>query len=176
MALLTNLKKQLYLRKFNQSNQQNTTHQPIPFQTVNHVGILFDATKETNRDLVLNYQSELRKNKRKVSLLGYYNANEVPASFTFPCFCNKDLGWDLTPNSKATAALDFMKEPFELLMALHTNPSNPLEYISTASKARFRVGYYRKEMTTPYDLMIHSQSKGLRALIQQMETYLKKIN
>lgn len=173
MSLLSGLKEGLYQRKLKQCAQAKKKRSSCNFDTAKTVGLLFDAGDEQNTKTVLSYKRELQSQRKKVKLLGYKDASELTGEEDFLCFCRKDLNLSQTP--KKQEVLDFIHEPFDLLIALHIEDCPPLEYIAAASSARFRIGHYRATKTDFYDFMVYGKSKSLRALIQQMENYLKKI-
>ena len=123
---------------------------------------------------MLNYSKELKRSGKKVSLMAYKEVKVLSGKEDFPCICIKDLKLNMTP--KKGHVQDFMHQKFDLLISLHTEECLPLEYISTASSAFFRIGYYQENKTVAYDFMVYGKSKSLRAFILQMESYIKKIN
>lgn len=177
MSFFDNIKKGLHDRKVKQSNTSNTTRQAIKFSAAKNIGVLFIATEDKDRKAALQYKKELQSNKKKVSLLGYYDAKEIPVDLPFLAFGPQHLGWDMTPNEKkAPEVLQFIQQPFDLLIAYHHEACVPLEYIATASKAKCRVAPYRADCTAPYDIMLHNKSKSLRAFANQAEIMLNKMN
>jgi len=174
MALLTRLKEALYQRKLAQCAKVKKKRIASNFDDARNIGLLFDASNPANVQTVLSYKKELQGLRKKVSLMGYKDVKELSGEDDYPCFCNKDLGLSMTP--KAQEVLEFIQKPFDLLISLHTNTCLPLEYISAASSAHFRIGHYQEDKTDFYDFMIYGKGKTLRALIHQMETYLKKIH
>jgi hypothetical protein len=177
MSFFDNLKKGLHDRKIKQKTTTNTTRKLTKFSHAKNIGVLFIATEEASRKAALQYKRELQSSKKKVTLLGYYDAKEVPTELPFLCFGPQHLGWDMTPSEKkAPEVIEFIQQPFDLLIAYHNTPSVPLEYIATASKAKCRVAPYRNDCTTPYDLMLHNKSNSLRAFANQAENTLNSMN
>lgn len=148
---------------------------PVSFQDAKEIGILFDLTDMgNNREIILRYKSQLQGERKKVKLLAYIDALEVPDGLGFDCFCKKDLSWTSVPNSPVAEA--FIQTPFDLLLSLHTHECPPIEYISAVSHAKFRIGHFQKEKTYCYDFMVYSKSRSIRVLLQQIEHYLEVIN
>ncbi len=173
MALLTGLKEGLYQRKLNEDTKVKKKRRAMNFDAARNIGLLFDASKAADVQVVLNYQKELQNLRKKVTLLAYKDVKELTKEEDYACFCNKDLTLSMIP--KTQEVLDFIDQPFDLLISLHTHESLPLEYIAATSHAHFRIGYYQEEKTDFYDFMVYGKSKSLRAMIQQMRTYLKKV-
>ncbi len=174
MGMLTGLKESLYQRKLKQCTKIDRQTLSCNFDTARNIGVLFNATNEADTKIVLSFKRELKAKGKKVSLMGYKDVKELSEDEKFPVFCNKDLGLSQTP--KKQDVLDFIEKPFDLLIALHVDNCQPLEYIAAASTAKFRIGHYRENKTDFYDFMIYGKSHDLKVVIKQMETYLKKIH
>lgn len=174
MSLLSGLKEGLYQRKLKQCSKIDKERSSCNFESARSIGIIFNASSENDTKIALGYKRELQRQHKKVRIVGFKDAKELTGNETYPCFCNKDLALNQTP--KKQEILDFIQEPFDLLLALHIGDCQPLEYIAAASSARFRIGHYREDKTDFYDFMIYGKNKSLRALIYQMENYLKKIH
>jgi hypothetical protein len=173
MSLLAEIKENLYQRKLKQCSKRDRQTLSCNFDTARNIGILFDASKETDTQIVLSFKRRLLKDRKKVSIMGYKDTKELNADEKHPVFCNKDLGLSQTP--KKEDVLNFIQKPFDLLIALHIDDCQPLEYIAAASAAKFRIGHYRENKTDFYDFMVYGKSENLNVIIEQMETYLKKI-
>jgi len=174
MSLLSEIKEKLYQRKLKKCKNTNRETLSCNFDTAKNIGILFNANKEEDTKIVLSFKRRLLQDRKKVSLMGYKDVNELNEDEKQTIFCNKDLSWSKTP--KKQEVVDFMQTPFDLLIALHTDDCEPLEYIAAASAAKFRIGHYRADKTDFYDLMVYGKKQNLKVVIEQMETYLKKIN
>jgi hypothetical protein len=130
------------------------------------VGILFDGTEPAERETVLDYAEQLRKQGKKVKVLAFFNNKLKGESFAFPAFNRLQMDWCLRPNSRE--ALEFKEQ-------LTKSTVLPLDYLAAHSKARFRVGPFT-EKTYCYDLMIDTSGKtDLKAFLQQVVFYMKKL-
>lgn len=174
MSVFSELKQRLYNKKIQQCLAVKKVRKATNLKDARSVGVLFDASNSNDAKVVLNYSKELKRQGKKVILMAYKNTKMLDGNEPYPCFCNKDLGMSMIP--KTAQAQDFIARKFDLLIALHTQESLPLEYIATASSAKFRVGYYRQDKTHCYDFMVYGKSGSLRAYIHQLESYMKKIN
>lgn len=173
MSLLAKLKKGLYQRKLRKCAKENRQRLSCNLDNARNIGILFNADSATDTQTVLSFKRNLQTQRKKVSVMAYKDVKELDEEEKYPVFCNKDLGLSQTP--KKQEVLDFIQQPFDLLIALHADNCQPLEYISAASAAKFRVGHYRENKTDFYDFMVYGKSQSLRAIIQQIENYLRKI-
>jgi len=173
MALFKGLKENLYNRKLSKEAAKQPQRKPVKLSNAKTIGLLFDASKEAEQKVALAFANELKQGRKKVQLLGFLDAKEVPEGTSFPCFCNKDLGWNMTP--KSPEVLDFIATPFDLLFALHLGRCAALEYVAVASKASFRVAPYRADNTLPYDLMIDGPKNDWKEIIKQMKAQLEQL-
>ena len=137
------------------------------------VGILFDGTEPEEREAVLNYAEQLRKQGKKVKVLAFFNNKLKGEQFAYPAFNRLQMDWTLRPNSRE--AVEFKEQAFDLLLNLTKKTVLPLDYLAALSKAKFRVGPFT-EKTYCYDLMIDTSGKmDLKAFLQQVVFYMKKL-
>jgi hypothetical protein len=137
------------------------------------IGILFDGTEPAERETVLDYAEQLKKQGKKVKVLAFFNNKLKGDSFSFPAFNRLQTDWALRPNSRE--ALEFKEQSFDLLLNLTKSTVLPLDYLAAHSKARFRVGPFTPK-TYCYDLMIdHAGKSDLKTYLQQVVFYLKKM-
>ena len=138
------------------------------------VGILFDATELAARDVVLAYSDKLRKQGKRVKVLGYFNDPTDSENYPFEYYNHKQVDWAYRP--KGEEVLSFIKQDFDLLMNINTESLIHTEYIAALSNAKLRVGPFTTH-TYCYDLMIDlSPNAGLKPFIEQAETLLGKTN
>lgn len=139
------------------------------------VGILFDANIVEHIAIVDAFVKDLKNNGKDVTLLGYLKNDKKKPTIDFPYFTAKDTSWIGIPAKEKTGS--FVKKEFDLLINLYTHECLPLEFISTLSNAKYRVGRYIDDKTYCYDLMIRlEERKDLTYLIEHTNHYLKEIN
>ncbi len=176
MSFLDGLKTNWYERNLKQQLDRSRQPRIRPFKAAEIVGILFDADREEERAIVLNYRNILERDyRKKVTLLGYHDVKELIGARNYDCFCRKQLDWSETPKIKEGLLAKFVQTNFHWLLALHMKDCPPLEYLAAASSAEFRVGHYRAGKTDFYDWMLHGKDQSLRDFIRQMEDYKAKI-
>jgi uncharacterized protein DUF6913 len=138
------------------------------------IGVLFDASELEQKQAVLDFAGHLREEGKSVSLLAFVDRSLKGENQPFHTFSKKNLDWALRP--KTSVVTDFLEKPFDLLLVFSQKEIVPVEYIAATSKARFRVGM-ASEKTYCYDLMIDTPKEGgLRAFIDQVVFYLKKMS
>lgn len=143
------------------------------------VGIVFEATDNADFELVKKYITYLREMKKRVKAIGFYNQKNIPAlsysKLEYDFFCQKDLNWHNSPNS--IYVKNFIDDKFDILLDLNLNDLFPLRYISSLSKASFKVGQKSERNNSIFDLMIETtEGKGLKYFLKNIDTYLFIIN
>jgi hypothetical protein len=145
----------------------------IDLDSAHSIGILFDATDLQERETVLDFAENLKKEGKRVKLLAYFKNSMKSENFTFPHIDRRYLDWARRPQSREAA--DFSQEPFDVLLNLTHESWTPLDFIAARSKAKFRVGPYTESIPC-YDLMIDLPGqRDLKAFMQQVVFYLKKM-
>lgn len=176
-ALLAQLRLKFYNYFLNQKLKTlSIDRKPICFEDARTVAILFDASSPENQVTVSNYKKRLRGMGKKVEVMAFVNnKDQQNTNYVFKHFNKKNLNWYFHPTGSTIS--QFINEPYDILMCLHTNPVLPLEYISALSKAHLRVGPYYEDKTFCYDLMIDNMDDDdLNNFIGQIDNVLKIIN
>ena len=182
MGAIANIKEtiaNLYLRYKLMRVIKNKTPNKFSFDNAKTIAILFDSTDKSDYELMKKYVSYLREYHKKVKVIGFYNVKEVPdfaySKLEYDFFSIKSL--NLIGKPKPLFVEQFIEEEFDLLIDLNLNNRFPLKYISSLSKAQFKVGNYSKKNTSMYDLMIDiSKTPNLKYFMQQVDVYLAMIN
>ncbi len=167
-AYRRSLKQQLYGRKEPKGKSETNLN------NAKTVGILFDATELLRRDIVLEYAEKLRKQNKRIKLLGFFDDATDSENYPFDFYNRKQVDWAFRP--KGEQVQSFIKQDFDLLMNIDSQSLIHTEYIAALSNAKLRVGPCT-EHTYCYDLMIDlSPRAGLKQFIEQAETLLGKTN
>lgn len=144
------------------------------FDHVQKIGILFDTFEPGTQKLIEKFARELREEGKEVVPLGFVNDKITVSNYGTLIFNRKQLSLKLFPQTKMTD--DFLNQPFDLLINAYFAEHLPLEYISTFSKAHFRVGPYYENGMHANDLMIRcSQEQGVPYLLKQALHFLKMV-
>ena len=143
------------------------------------IGIVFDATDKENLDLVKKYVAYLKEMKKKVKAIGFFNQKVTPAmafsKLEYDFFSLKELSWNNTPNS--IYVKNFIEEEYDILLDLNLNDLFPLKYISSLSRARFKVGKKTEKNSFTFDMMMElEKDKSLKYYLKNIDTYLFVIN
>jgi hypothetical protein len=148
------------------------------FESAQSIGVIFNASNNDDFDLVKKYVKYLRESQKRVKALGYFNLKEVPemkySKIEYDFFANKDLNWHLQPACEQ--AQKFINEEYDILIDLNLDDDFPLKYISSLSKAKFKIGKYLDNNIT-YDLMIAvEENKGIKYFLKHLDHYLMQMN
>ena len=139
------------------------------------IGVLFDATEESQREIVNRFVKKLKKENKAVELLGFIRQPKMAVNIDFPFFTKKNLNWFYRPEGENISY--FIRKPFDILINAHTHNNSSLEYIAALSHAKFRVGRYIDSKKFCFDFMINTNgSDDLNDFIHQVNHYLKIIN
>jgi hypothetical protein len=143
------------------------------FDNLHNIGLIFNASHLIQRDIVIDFGTELRNNGKQVKILGYFDKKMEDASFPFDYFSSNDLNFAYIPRSAVITK--FIRSPFDILINLDYSGVLAIHYICAASAALFKVGPPDLE-NTHYDLMIEMNGEpDLRKLIRDIRLTLKKL-
>jgi hypothetical protein len=168
-----------YLKKELVANPRKAFLNKFNFDQVRTVGMLFDASNPEDYELVKRYVVYLREHAKKVKVLGYFSSKKIPAytysKLEYDFFSSKEVNWFGKPT---THIIDnFMEEEYDLLIDLNIHDHFPLKYISALSKAKFKVGKFKEEDESIYDMMIDADNtQTLKYFLRQIDTYITMLN
>jgi len=152
----------------------------LPRKTINlnkarKIGILFNATDPGNYVVVDKYAKKLKAQDKKVDLYGYFNFANVQGELSYPYFSKKDFNFYSHPRNDSIEY--FLNQDYDILINAYVEDNLPLEYISTFSKSKFRIGLYRKNNIHYSDVMIKQgkEQPELEEMLNEFDRYLKMI-
>ena len=182
MSVLKNIKLSLAnssLKKEVAAKGRKREPNKFNFSNVKTVGILFDASHTEDFELVKRYVVYLREHLKKVKVIGYFSEKNIPAltysKLEYDFFSTKEINFLGKPT---THIIDnFIEEEYDLLIDLNIHDHFPLKYISSMSNAKFKVGKYKEEDESIYDMMIDADgTQTLKYFLRQMDTYITMLN
>lgn len=151
-------------------NRRRRTH---TLESARTIGILFDATPESNRVEVLEFAKNQEKKGKKVTLLGFVADAKNPGEHPFSFFTPKEIRWNGTPNSEK--AIAFAQQKFDLLLSFNPAGRLPLDWAAVHSPALMKIGFVTSS-PNDFDMLLEIPAdKGLRFFVEQLELYLDKI-
>lgn len=178
MSFLRNIQLRLHYYRLNSKMKRSAVERySMSFDKAKSIGILYDATQPDNEAIVKKYRKNLQQSGKKVEMLAYVHEPQdaTDESHQVHYLHRKQLTWSLEP--KGSIVEQFINTPFDILLGLHIESSQPLEYIAALSKAHLRVGQYRDSREYCYDLIIDTpQNDNLQNFIGQVDYYIKNLN
>lgn len=143
------------------------------------IGIVFDASEKEDFELVKKYISYLKEMKKRVKAIGFFNSKETPpmaySKLEYDFFSLKDLSWNNIP--KSFYVKNFIDEQYDILLDMNLKDVFPLRFISSLSRAKFKVGKSSKWNSSAFDLMFDIGTKNnLKYFLKNLDTYLFIIN
>jgi hypothetical protein len=170
MNLAENLKTSIGERVLS-DKLKNRKREPV-FCNINsamHIGVIYDATEYVSFEIVKDLVKRLTYDSRIITVLGYVHNKKLIDQYLyrkgFDFFSRNDLNWYYKPVSPV--AMQFMNEPFDLLINLSLRDYYPVQYITALSPASFKAGRYSPDELY-LDLMIdiEKERQSMRSLHQ----------
>lgn len=180
MSILNNFKLSLgesNLKKL--SARLSRKKSSLDFGTARTMALLFNADNQEEYKLISEYIQQLKKQKKAVKAIGFYNTKKLPAdalhTLEFDFFSQEQLDFKLEPT--ATFSKAFIDTDYDILINCDLQNNFPVKYFAALSKAKFKVGVFGEETQSIYDLMIEiTPEKKLKYFLQQVEHYFSIIN
>jgi hypothetical protein len=151
------------------------------------VGILFELTDESVYYSVQKYFQKLQEKKIKVKALGFASNKLITSHFlpvlSFDFFNSKQLNWFFIP--KAPCVHDFVDMDLDICINIASENVFELKYIAGMSKARLKVGAYKKDMPAEkykelseiYDIMLLTEENHNQVVfLENIHEYLTILN
>ena len=142
------------------------------------IGILYNATTESNIKGIQSFVSYFFDLKKDVKALGYVNSKQLSyfhaPKLQYDFFYKKDLNWYYKPQNYIID--NFIKKEYDILINLCDSSIIPIKYLAASSIAHFKVGIYEENYEI-YDLMISlKDDKSLQKLMSEIKHYINLIN
>lgn len=147
---------------------------------IKSIGIVWDASKPEDFINLSRFHQQMNERGINVNILGYYPGKELPNQYTalryFTCFRKQEINLFYVPISSETER--FINTMFNVLININFEKSFPLCYISSLSKASFKVGLFDKEAdSSTFDLMIELKKPvRIEEYLSNVVHYLEMIN
>ncbi|HOY71588.1 MAG TPA: hypothetical protein PLX53_00485 [Tenuifilaceae bacterium] len=146
--------------------------------TARKILIVFTLNSQEVIDSVLNLVKYFESLNITVHALGYYPQKEVPQVFTMhpgiTIFSKAETNWYGKPLSSDVEA--FINKEYDILIDVDFDEVVPVRWISTFSKAKFKLGS-QNYLNNPFDLILTvDKLKGLPYLCEQVKQVLFKLN
>lgn len=182
MGVFKNIKLALANRALQQEmiqHKREVKPNKFNFSEIRTVGIIFDSSNPEDFELVKRYVVYLREHTKKVKVIGFFSAKEIPSltysKLEYDFFSLKELNWLGKPSSHIID--NFINEEYDILIDLNIHDHFALKYIASLSKAKFKVGKYKEGDEQIYDMMIDADNtQKLKYFLRQVDTYIAMLN
>lgn len=142
------------------------------------IAVIYNATNRRDADIVKKFIQYLKEERKEVLSLGFIDSkdssNIVQPHLNYIYFDRNNLSKAMVPRGNDVTS--FIKKPYSILIDLNIKECFPIEYITSLSNAKFKVGAsgnYRDEVC---DLTLNiTDNNKLEYLIIQIKHYLKMI-
>lgn len=147
------------------------------FESAKKIGVLFKLDGNTiDYEIISNFLEFLYSKKIEVSPLGFFEGKKMPHLYLhskeIAIFSKKDLNIYFIPDKSFIK--QFKETEFDILIDLSLNYSFPIKYISTLSKAKYKVGRLKQD-EHQMDLTINITENKLEYLIDQIKHFITLI-
>jgi hypothetical protein len=164
-------------RKLNKELLNRRIHrETVVFSEAKNIGILFSAYTDDDIDTALQYINELKKIGKEVEYIGYIAIKDykkkrksqvIEANYIF------ESDFDFFHRPKRNLIEKFYKTDFDVLISLNYTNAFSINYISSLSRAKMRVGKFNVNNVNAYDFMIDDKGESMTSFIEQLNHYLQ---
>ncbi|HYW96931.1 MAG TPA: hypothetical protein VE870_15150 [Bacteroidales bacterium] len=163
------------LRKQKKLRRNREVHN---FNTAKEAAIVFDTPDHETFRHIRAFSKYLEEFGIRTRLLGYIDSDEIPGDLLLWENCQvisrKDLDYFFRP--KDAEVLGFIDRDFDIMFNLSKENYFPITYITTLSRAKFKVGRYSGGENNS-DFMINiSSDPSVEFLIAQVKNYVSILN
>lgn len=179
MQLIEDLKQKVGKWVFRRELKMNArTKKVCNLSGARSIGVLYDATLETQIKIIQPFISYFFDLKKEVKALGFVNSDQLSYCHTpklqYDFFYKKDLNWYYKPQNYIID--NFINKEYDILINLCDSSVIPIKYLVASSIAHFKIGIYEEDYEI-YDLMISlKDDKSMQKLMHEIKHYISLIN
>jgi hypothetical protein len=144
------------------------------------MGMVWDATNPEELPVLSQFYQKMAERNIEVKILGYYPGKNLPDKLTairyLICLKKEDINITYRPVSREAEA--FINTGFDILIDMNFKDVFTLQYISSLSRAGFKVGVFdERSEHSPFDLMMEfNKTTDINTYLMQVIYYLEMIN
>lgn len=148
--------------------------------TANSALLLYVFTDQAREKQMRDFARFLKEEGIKVSSLAFIpkkikeESEQAVEELSYFYFDKSELSWLGIPQSNRLKKM--ITEDFDLLIDLNFEEQFPLQYISSLSRAKFKVGPNSAYQMESCDLLLGTEEKNMVSLQEQCKHYLNMIN
>lgn len=143
------------------------------------IGIVWDGSFVSDFQHITDLYQRLQSRDIQVDIVCYYPGKILPDEYTalryLTCIKRSDLNFFYIPDKDYIN--DFISTPYEILIDINFKNQFPLLYITSMSKAEFKIGAGGTIDSNILDMTLEIPDKeNIDFYLQQVEHYLNMIN
>ncbi len=144
-------------------------------QKIRQLGILVKSNELIDYNYFKKLTDAMGVDSGKVAIIAFADdkVERAEEDKTFPVYSPKDLGWNGAINNKTLK--HFVNADFDLLISYYTEDNIFLKLITTASKAKFKVGLSQVDERLN-DLIIKTELSNFKIFKKELLKYLNTLN
>jgi hypothetical protein len=175
--MLGGIKNFLLKRRLARSKRKIKVHN---LQSAKSALLLYVYTGNGREKEVRDFARFLKEEGIKTTTLAYLpkkikeESDRPQEELSYFYFDKQELNWLGIPNSNRLKKM--IKSDFDLLVDLNREELFPLQYVSTLSKASFKVGKNSGYQLDSCDLLLGTKDDSILSLQEQCKHYLNMIN
>lgn len=169
MNLIDRIKERFYQKSLPANPARTKGQTPRNLEEAKTIGLLFDATDVDDRKKSLAYADKLRKQGKRVTVLGFIATVDKEATFSFDFFTLRQIDWAQRPQGEAIS--HWLGQDFEVLVCLFPQTAKFTEYLALHTRAALKIGPVAVNASA-YDLMLDMPAKSSP---QQIITQYEKV-
>ncbi|MEZ4796451.1 MAG: hypothetical protein R2785_04715 [Flavobacteriaceae bacterium] len=165
-----------FKKKSNQkyiNNILNNRKTSVDDRPIKYVGVIFNHDEFKNYDQIRGLFKSIGINENRVKFLTFITDEKSRPNSWDAYFYPENFGW----NGKIEGAdlVDFVNEPFDVLISYYQNEELELNLATTLSKANFKIGITNKDERL-YDFIINIKPNQINVFKNELIKYLKVFN
>ena len=173
MSLLDRIKTSLYHRRIRTYLQKMGTKVVLPVNQSFDIGILLLLDKNKNIDDYIAFSKWLKARDRNVDILVYNPFKEEWPNASLNIINQVDNDWLGIP--KNDKVLEFCNKKIDLLINFDHLADRTLEYVSSISKASFKIGLSESSFKA-YDVLLQPSNKADTTKIKDVKNLVNLIS
>jgi len=136
-----------------------------------NLAVLIDASKSADMKSVLKLANDLGVSKGSLKIMGYKeDQKDIEEDQNAGYYNDKCFG--MNGVIKSTALKEFVNKEYDVLINFYSEDKLELNYIATASKAKFKVGLAEIDNRIN-DLVIGKAINDVNLFVSELKKYLK---
>ncbi|MCX7552195.1 DUF6913 domain-containing protein [Xanthomarina sp. F2636L] len=169
--ILKGLKEKSIKKNLNTILANRETH----FNTnkIESIGIVLNADETTDFESIKTIAQSLNLRPNKLKIIAFTESKKEVTYSWNDCFNPKDFTWNGKVNNIELQT--FLDTKFDLLISYYSKDVLELKFLTTASKAHFKVSIFQLDKRLN-DLIIKTDFKDFEAFKIELNKYLRVLN